>query len=342
MYVSNRPHHFSTHSSLPHPSRIPCTHAPGPEYHAQQHPTATKSHQSTHAQLGRKMNHTNLTLRDLYDTYNLNRRYNHPDNVTFSHSYFGDGKYPPDWGEKRTDISTTHGGRREAIREYQGGLCARCGTDISNSDFNCHHYLSLDQGGKHDLNNLLTLCLPCHRLIHPDVDDLDGNWREAPIFPSIDADPRMATVRKPVVTSERRQYLPSLSLIAEKSTPAENTPALSTATFEIGPGDALAAAEDFERLLDEMGIHFDSEYTVHVTSSADLSLYDATVELTVSSQYGTNITLETTTDRSGNARFELPAGREIKATVTKGRLGPVEFVDTTTTEPRTREITLQD
>jgi hypothetical protein len=221
-------------------------------------------------------------------------------------------------------------------------MCARCCTDITDEDFNCHHYLPLEEGGKHDLNNLIALCLHCHRLIHPDVDDLDGNWRDAPVLPSVAADPRMATVRRPVLTSERREYLPSLSLVAEKSTPAENELALSSATFPIGPGDALAAADDFERLLDEMGIRFDSEYVVHVVSSAGLSLYDARVELTVASQSGTNIGLESTTDRSGKASFELPAGREIRGTVTKGRLGPVSFVDTAGTDPGEMEVILPE
>ena len=281
-------------------------------------------------------------LHDLYDAYDLSRRFNHPENVTFSRSYFGNGKYPPDWGRRRTDIPNVRGGRREAIREYQGKKCARCCTDITDVEFNCHHYLSLESGGKHDLNNLIALCLPCHRLIHPDVDDLDGNWRDAPIFPAVSADPRMATIRKPVLTAERREYLPSLNLIAEKSTPAENKLALSSATYPIGPGDALAAADDFERLLDEMGIYFDSEYVVHVLSSTNLSLYDAKVELKVASQSGTNISIESTTDRSGKAFFELPAGREIKGTVTKGRLGPVSFVDTTGPESGESEVVLHE
>lgn len=281
-------------------------------------------------------------LLDLYDRYDLSRRYNHPENVTFTRSYFGDGKYPPDWGARRTDIDNVRGGRREAVREYQGGKCARCCTAIIDTEFNCHHYLPLDQGGKHDLNNLIALCLPCHRLIHPDVDDLEGNWRDAPIFPSVAADPRMATVRKPVLTSERREYLPSLSMINEKSTPAENRLALSSSTYSIGPGDALAAADDFERLLDDMGIHFDSEYVVHVVSSAGLSLYDAEVELTVAGQSGTNISLESTTDRSGNASFTLPAGREIKGTVHKGRLGPITFVDSTAVDNSEIEVVLSE
>lgn len=279
-------------------------------------------------------------LRDLYDEYELSRQFNHPENVTFSRSYFGNGKYPPDWGRKRTDIPSARGGRREAIREYQGGRCARCCTDITDIKFNCHHYLPLQDGGKHDLNNLIALCLPCHRLIHPDVDDLDGNWRNAPIFPAVSADPRMATVRKPVLTAERREYLPSLDLVAEKSTPAENELALSSATYPIGPGDALAAADSFDRLLDEMGIHFDSEYVVHVISSTGLSLYDANVELKVASQSGTKISIESTTDRSGEASFKLPNGREVKGTVTKGRLGPVSFIDSIESGSSRSEVVL--
>lgn len=279
-------------------------------------------------------------LRDLYDRYNLSRRYNHPANVTFTDSYFGDGKYPPDWGERCTDIEDPAGGRREAIREYQRRQCARCCTDITVVEFNCHHYLPLEKGGKHDLNNLIALCLPCHRLIHPDVDELDGNWREAPIFPSVAADPRMATIRKPVLTSERREYLPGLTLIEEKSSPAENELALSTATYSTGPGDALAAADNFDRLLDEMGIHFDSEYTVHVINRDGISLFDATVELTVAGVSGENIPLSNTTDRDGKARFELPDGREIKGEVSKGRLGPVSFVDTAGAGSNMTEIIL--
>jgi hypothetical protein len=292
--------------------------------------------------LGVQMTCGESTLRDLHEIYKLNPRYTHPENVTFSRSYFGDGKYPPDWGLNRTDIPDAKGGRRDAILGYQGEKCARCCVDISDVEFNCHHYLPLHQGGKHDLTNLIALCLPCHKLIHPNVDELGGHWQDAPVLPSVGADPRMATVRRPVLTSERRKYLPGLSLIAERSTPAENRLALSQATLSIGPGDALAAAEGFEKLLDEMGLDFDSKYTVHVVSAAGLSLYDASVELTVASQAGTNISLGATTDRDGKALFELPAGREIRATVRKGRLGPVRFVDTTTTDSSKTEVVLPD
>jgi len=48
---------------------------------------------------------------------------------------------------------------------------ARCKTDVSEGDYNYHHYRPISEGGTHELHNLVVLCLPCHKLIHPTVDN---------------------------------------------------------------------------------------------------------------------------------------------------------------------------
>ncbi|WP_324666259.1 HNH endonuclease [Haloarcula sediminis] len=280
-------------------------------------------------------------LADLYEKYSLNRRFDHPRNVTFENSYYGESKYPPDWGSRRADIEEPRGGRRDAIVEYQGGTCARCRSDITSEPFNCHHYRPLDSGGKHDLNNLIGLCLHCHSLIHPDVADLDGDWRQSALFPAEDADPRVATIRHPVTDYEKHRYLPGLALLEEHSYPGENEFALSEVTYALSPGDVFAAVADFDQLLTDMELEQNIPYCVRVINASGLPLYDATVELKLGSAGHHPVTISVRTGRDGKANFQLSSGISLKATVTKGLLGPEVFTDTVTDEPTMREVLLE-
>jgi len=149
----------------------------------------------------------------LQGKYKIKEKYRKPAAFSEEESYFddGNGNYPPDWGH-----------RRKAILEYQGQKCARCKTDVSEGDYNCHHYRPISEGGTHELHNLVVLCLPCHKLIHPTVDNLEGDWQEAPIFPAQDADSRVATVQKPATQAEQESHLPELDLLQLTSAEGEN------------------------------------------------------------------------------------------------------------------------
>lgn len=270
------------------------------------------------------------SLGELYDEYDLDRRYDHPNKVTTVNSYFGKGKYPPDWGgEKRPNSESTKGGRREAIYKYQDGKCARCQTDLENrSHYHCHHYRPIDAGGKHDLNNLVVLCGPCHKLIHPDVDDLSSDWRDAQMFPSPEADPRMATIRKPVTNSEKEQFYPELKLLESISRVGENEFATSDATIAVSPGDALRAAEDWEQFLRDAGIDFDSNYEIRVSNSDGGPIYNADVGLTITvPNYGT-FNQSVQTNEFGMASFSIPAEAQIRASVVKDGFEDYRFQET--------------
>lgn len=255
----------------------------------------------------------------LYEKYDLKKEYRHQRGFTEDESYHGDGKYPPDWGERRTDIDDPVGGRREAIAEHQDHTCARCRRDLREFEyFHAHHYRPIGEEGTHELGNLLALCGPCHKLIHPDNDFLDDDWRDAPMFPAPNADTRTATVRKPVTPAERERYLPELELLASSSSEGENTFTTSEATYSLSPADAIDAGEDLSALLDNRGLAPDREVTVHVVNPIHSPLRDATVEVTLPLGDHGSYALESTTDADGEATFSVPeAGRPLPVRVTK-------------------------
>ncbi|SDF39773.1 HNH endonuclease [Halorubrum xinjiangense] len=247
---------------------------------------------------------TNSTIRELYEKYGIDRKYDHPSNVSEENSYFGNGDYPPDW----TD-------RREAVLEHQNGRCARCHISLSDEDyFNCHHYRPVSKNGQHSLSNLVNLCADCHKLIHPDVENLDGEWRDAPIFPHPDADPRMATVRRPVTDGEKQEFQPEISLIADKSPVGENEFANSAVTIPVSPGDALRMRDEFDQLLEDMGLANSTALTIRTVNSEHSPLRDSLVEVAFPTS-GTK--MSSRTDKHGEVEFSIPSGTSVELGITK-------------------------
>lgn len=275
------------------------------------------------------------SIEDLYEKYKIQRRFDQPASITEETSAFGDGKYPPDWNANREDIEDAIGGRRDAVLEYQGYECARCRRDLHQANyFNCHHYRPISEGGKHDLTNLVVLCGPCHKLIHPNVDQLDAAWQDAPLFPSPRADPRMATIRRPVTEKEREQYLPELKILASTSKVGENEFANSEATIPVSPGDALSAAADFTQLLEDAGIQLDGTFGVRASNQRDGPIFGATVELEVTVPGGHSFGLTDETGPDGMAEFTVPRRVSIR-----GRVSKDEFDDKTfSADPNGDEI----
>ncbi len=269
-----------------------------------------------------------ISLQELYEEFGIDRKFDHPSNISSENSYYQNGNYPPDWSD-----------RREAVLEYQNGRCARCRTTLEHEDYyNCHHYRPVSEGGQHSLSNLVDLCADCHKLIHPDVDNLDGNWRQAPMFPHPDADPRMATVRRPVTDEEKQRFQPELSLAAERSPVGENEFANSDATIPVSPADALRMREDFRGLLEDMGLAERTELTVRAVNSEHSPLRNASVAVEFRAS-GTVLNGET--DKYGEASFEVPSGIDVRASVSKDDFETVEFEVTAGSGEEYREITLE-
>jgi hypothetical protein len=64
--------------------------------------------------------------------------------------------YPPDWES-----------RAERCRERDGNQCRICGPIRSpNSPLNVHHVVPIPAEGNHSLQNLLTVCVNCHKKCH--------------------------------------------------------------------------------------------------------------------------------------------------------------------------------
>lgn len=109
----------------------------------------------------------------LYQQYDINRTYDAVDAYDDAASWFGSGKYPPDWDQ-----------RREAVKARDDYRCLRCDRHVGSVEtVHIHHLVPLDNGGNNELSNLATLCGKCHALMHPEVDDLDANWSHAFPYP---------------------------------------------------------------------------------------------------------------------------------------------------------------
>lgn len=262
------------------------------------------------------VNSNSSSLDELREKYDIKKKYK-KNIFTEEESAFGNGNYPPDWNVRRKDIEDPLGGRRDAVLEYQNYRCARCNTEIQDS-YNCHHYRPRYQGGTHELQNLVALCLPCHKLIHPNVEDCSGDWKDASLFPAHNADPRVATIRKPVTPKEREEYLPQLELLELISVEGENTFATSDATYSISPTDAIEAPRELEDIIENVGLSPQKEVVVRVENRQHSPLEDATVELALSFRNHTGYTTTRTTDKYGEVRFDVPDFLTGHATILKG------------------------
>lgn len=52
---------------------------------------------------------------------------------------------------------------RQAVLDRDNNQCQACGT---NNGLQLHHLIYRSQGGGHDKENLITLCLRCHKMHH--------------------------------------------------------------------------------------------------------------------------------------------------------------------------------
>lgn len=196
----------------------------------------------------------------LYERYDVDQAYNNPGGYGAAESAYGDGKYPPDWFE-----------RKRAVLDHQDGACGRCGRTDADADrsFEAHHYVPLSEGGGNELENLVALCLDCHGAIHPDVAEADGNWRDAPRYPTADADPRVCFVTKPDPAADLVDRI-FLDLLAETSTPGENVHVQSRVTVGLSPTDAKRARTDLASMLANRGFDPDA-IAAHADGNADLT-----------------------------------------------------------------------
>lgn len=148
--------------------------------------------------------------------HDINPQYDTQDSYGVRESFYGNGKYPPDWDA-----------RREAVWERQKYQCGRCGVYKGDSDINeVHHVVHLSQGGANTLDNLVGLCGDCHALMHPTIDALDGNPTRADIFPDEYADDRVAVIRWPN-RNDKLEF--DLQRLSEISTPDRNSNAVTGA-----------------------------------------------------------------------------------------------------------------
>lgn len=155
-------------------------------------------------------------------------------------SYYGEGKYPPDWDA-----------RREVVWDRQDYCCARCGRykgDVRTAAV--HHVVHLADGGGNSLDNLVGLCGDCHALMHPDVADIDGNYAAAPLFPAADADPLVSVVRLP---SDDEALATDLRRLAADRSPDRNRYAVTSVTVPTSSEVARRAESDLHDLLLDAG-----------------------------------------------------------------------------------------
>ncbi len=84
---------------------------------------------------------------------------------------------------------------RRATLRRDGYACTRCGAD--DRTLQAHHVIPRAAGGPDDLENLLTLCRPCHGVIHQRNSSFDDVRDEAPLFPDPDAPESVRRMREP-------------------------------------------------------------------------------------------------------------------------------------------------
>lgn len=162
----------------------------------------------------------------LLEKFGADERFNRPDSYPKQSSFFGGGKYPPDWAQ-----------RREAIWWLQDNECGRCGHRQENEG-HVHHIKPLSDGGSNTLNNLVGLCGDCHALLHPAVDDLNGNWKTAPKYPAENAVSEVAVIRRGQNGSLEEKFRTDVDFekLAEETESKENYfAARSPAVYETDP-----------------------------------------------------------------------------------------------------------
>lgn len=176
----------------------------------------------------------------LREKYDIIHQFDDPEACLYRGSFYGNGRYPPDWDR-----------RRDAIWDYQRYQCGRCGIYIGDAESsNVHHVKPLSKGGKHQLKNLVGLCGNCHAVIHPKASDIEGNPYHANIFPDEYADPRVAVIREPFDNDNLKT---DLERLAEISNPDENEISISEVVIPTSSSVAKQANEDLYSILTDHG-----------------------------------------------------------------------------------------
>ncbi len=55
---------------------------------------------------------------------------------------------------------------RDAVLDRDGNRCQLCGSDGSSAELHVHHIMPRHCGGSDHPVNLVTLCTPCHKMVH--------------------------------------------------------------------------------------------------------------------------------------------------------------------------------
>ena len=89
---------------------------------------------------------------------------------------------------------------REAAMERDDGACQRCGYDGSapgddDRRLEVHHTAPFSTPSMDDLDELVTLCGPCHATMHAEDPAYGDRKDDAPLFPEPDAPPAVSTMR---------------------------------------------------------------------------------------------------------------------------------------------------
>jgi hypothetical protein len=186
----------------------------------------------------------------LLEKFGANPDFDLPDNYGKQASYHGNGRYPPDWNE-----------RRSAVWWLQDDQCGRCGRDTRNGG-HVHHIKFLSDGGTNRLENLVGLCTDCHALIHPKNNDLDGDWADAPKFPTEGAQDEVAVIRRDRPSTSRDGMTAKERDFGklEAETPSRNNThsSQSAAVYDIPPSitrrfsEVDASSSDSQSVVEEL------------------------------------------------------------------------------------------
>jgi hypothetical protein len=158
------------------------------------------------------------------------------------------------------DTPADYPARREAIIDFYGGRCGRCGTAIarqSSDDVSLAYLYSVaaDDDPTWALSHLVAVCEPCYDMLEAECCDELGafgdTFRRAPQFPSWTCDPRVAVERRPLTGREawmRAQLADRIpdtptcranDTVARRACLARQTPAATAVAL----GDALVRDE---------------------------------------------------------------------------------------------------
>ena len=84
---------------------------------------------------------------------------------------------------------------RKAVLKRDDHTCQRCRED--RGPLQAHHIIPRSQGGLDTLENLITVCRPCHAVQHPDNAVFDDSRPNATLFPGPNAPKAVAEMRTP-------------------------------------------------------------------------------------------------------------------------------------------------